>query len=139
MIKLLFQIKDNCLFIQEKKRLKNEQKNLINTNVISENELLFSDEYILQNKTIIQSFIQELVNNYNVNTLIIKELEIAPLILSVLTNISNLTNLILLEESILNYKTYDSIVKTNSIKYVSLYNLPTFLLEMKYYSLVILC
>ena len=130
MIKLLFQIKDNCLFIQEKKRLKNEQKNLINTNVISENELLFSDEYILQNKTIIQSFIQELVNNYNVNTLIIKELEIAPLILSVLTNISNLTNLILLEESILNYKTYDSIVKTNSIKYVSLYNLPTFLLEL---------
>ena len=130
MIKLLFQIKDNCLFIQEKKRLKNDQKNLINTNVISENELLFSDEYISQNKKLIQSFIQELVNNYNVNTLIIKELEIAPLILNVLTNISNLTNLILLEESILNYKTYDSIVKTNSIKYVSLYNLPTFLLEL---------
>ena len=130
MIKLLFQIKNNSLFIQEKKRLKDEQKNLINTNVISENELLFSDEYIIQNKTIIHSFIQELVNSYNVNTLIIKELEVAPLMLSVLKDIPRLTNLILLEESILNYKTYDSIVKTNSIKYVSLYNLPTFLLEL---------
>ena len=49
MIKVLFQIKSNKLIVQEKKRLKQEQKTLINTNVISQNELVFSDEYIIQN------------------------------------------------------------------------------------------
>ncbi len=130
MIKILFQIKDNKLYVQEKKRLKNDQKNLINTNVISQNELIFSDEYILKNKSLLQNFLQELINTYNINTMVIKESEIASLILNVTTNINRLTNLILLEESILSYKIYESIIKTNTIKYVSLYNLPTFLLEL---------
>ena len=130
MIKILFQIKDNMLFVQEKKRLKNEQKALINTNVISQNELLFSDEYIAQNTKLLHSFIQELINTYNINTLIIKESEIAPLVLEITKDIDKLTNLHLLEESILTYKICNSIIKSNNIKYVSLYNLPTFLLEM---------
>ncbi len=130
MIKILFQIKDNRLYIQKRKRLNADQKSLINTNVISENELVFSDEYIKQNVKIIHNFVKELINNYNIDTLIIKELEIAPLILHVSSNITNLKNLYLLEESIINYKVCEKIIKTNSIKYVSLYNIPTFLLEM---------
>ena len=130
MIKILFQIEGNNLFVQEKKRLKSDQKVLINTNVISQNELLFSDEYINQNVELLHGFIQELVNTYHINTLIIKESEIAPLVLKVIKNIFNIKNLYLLEETILSYKICRAIIDTNSISYVSLYNLPTFLLEM---------
>ncbi len=130
MKKILIQIKNNRLCFSLRKRLNTEQKNLINTNVISENELVFSDEYIEANIKIVHNFVKELVNDYNVNTIVIKELEIAPLVLRVSSMIPKLQNLFILEESIVNYKTCERIIKTNTIKYVSLYNIPTFLLEL---------
>ncbi len=130
MNKILFQIKDNKLLVQLKRRLNTEQKNIINTNVISQNELLFSDEYIASNIKIMHNFIKELVNDYNIDTLIIKESSIAPLILEIITNVSKIKSLFLLEETITNYKICEKIIKTNTIKFVSLYNIQTYLLEM---------
>lgn len=130
MIKILLQIKDNKLFFSIKKRLNTEQKNLINTNVISQNELVFSDEYIMQNIKIVHTFLKELINDYKINTLVIKESNIAPLILHICSNIPAINYLYLLEESILNYRICEKIIKSNNIKYVSLYNIPTYLLEM---------
>lgn len=130
MIKILIQIKDNKLFFQIRQRLNTEQKNLINTNIISENELVFSDEYIIQNIKIVHTFLKELIKSNNIDTIVIKESTIAPLILHITTNITNIKSLYLLEESILTYKICEKIIKNNCIKYVSLYNLPTYLLEM---------
>lgn len=130
MNKVLFQIKDNKLLVQIKKRVNQEKKNLMNTNVINQNELLFSDEYIIANKKIMNSFIHELVANYNLDTLIIKESSIALYILDIIANIKNIKNLYLLEETILTYKICEKIINTNTINFVSLYNIPTFLLEM---------
>ena len=130
MIKIIIQIKENKLFFSIKKRLNTDQKNLINTNVISQNELVFSDEYISQNAKIIHNFLKELISDYNIDTLVIKEFEIAPLVLHVSSNISNIKSLYLLQESILNYRICEKIIKTRTIKYVSLYNIPTYLLEM---------
>ena len=130
MMKILIQIKDNKLFFSIRKRLNTEQKSLINTNVISQNELVFSDEYIAQNMKLVHTFIKELINNYNTDTLVIKELEIAPLVIHISSNISLLKNLIIQEESIINYKTCEKIIKSKNIKYVYIYNIPTYLLEM---------
>lgn len=130
MIKILIQIKDNKLFFQVRRRLSTDQKNLINTNIISENELVFSDEYIVQNLKLVHSFLKELINNNNLDTLVIRESKIAPLILHATANISKIKSLYLLEESILSYKICERIIKATNIKYVSLYNLPTYLLEM---------
>ena len=130
MIKLLFQLKSNKLFIEEKKRMKTPEKMLINTNIISRDELIFSDEYIEVNPQLINNFIREIVKSYNINTLIIKELKYTPLILNTLTNIPEIKNLYLLEENIVTYEICEAIINTNSIKNVSLYNIPTFLIEM---------
>lgn len=130
MKKILIQLKDNKLFFQIRRRLNTEQKNLINTNIISENELVFSDEYIIQNMKIVHTFLKELIKNNNLNTLVIKESSIAPLIIHITTNITDIKSLYLLEESILTYKICEKIIKNKCIKYVSLYNIPTYLLEM---------
>ncbi len=130
MIKIIFQIQDNKLFVQKKRKLNTDQKNLINTNVISQNELVFSDEYILTNLKLVQTFLKELIIDAHINTLIIKENSIAPLILQAIKNIDNLNNLYLLEEDILTYSIAKEIINTKCINFVSLYNIPTFLLEM---------
>ncbi len=130
MIKILIQIKDNKLLFSIRRRLNSEQKNLINTNVISQNELVFSDEYIVENIKLVHTFIKELVQDYNLDTLVIRELDIAPLVIHVSSNISSLKTLYLQEESIINYKTVEKIIKSKNIKYVYLYNTPTYLLEL---------
>ncbi len=130
MIKIRLQINNNRLTFSIRKRLNTEQKNLINTNVISQSELVFSDEYIMQNIKLVHNFIKEIVNDYNIDTIIIKESSIAPLALHISSSISQIKYLYLLEESIVNYKICEKIINAKSIKYVSLYNIPTFLLEM---------
>ena len=131
MTKILIQIKNNHLFFSKKSRIRNlELKTLINTNVISQNELLFSDDYIESNLKLVHSFIKEISLNYNINTIIIKESEIVPLILKVISKIDNINSLYLLEETITNYKICNSIIKCGNIKYVNLYNIPTYLLEL---------
>lgn len=130
MIKILVELKDNKLYFQIKKRLNEDQKNLMNTNIISKNSLVFSDEYLLSNLKIVKPFFKELINTSKVDTIIIKESDIAYLVLNILKNIPNINKLFLLEETILTYKLCSSIINTKTINYVSLYNLPSYLLEM---------
>ncbi len=130
MSKILFQIKNNKLLVEERKKVKTQEKMLINTNIISRDELLFSDEYINENKILIHNFIKEIVINYHIDTLIIKEFNIISLVISVIQNIKEIKNLYLLEESLINYNICKAIIDSNNIKYVSLYNIPTFLIEL---------
>ncbi len=130
MSKILFQIKNNKLLVEERKRVKTQEKMLINTNIISRDELLFSEEYINENKILIHNFIKEIVINYHIDTLVIKEFNIIPLVLNITQNIKDIKNLYLLEEGIVNYNICKTIIDSNNIKYVSLYNIPTFLIEL---------
>ena len=95
MKKLLFKIKDSTLIVKEKVKLSTSYKNLLNTNVISSDELMFSDEYLIENAKIVSNFLNELTNNYNINTLVIEKNDYAQLILNLLTNNKNIVNLIL--------------------------------------------
>ena len=67
--KITILIKDNALYFKYRTN-KQVQVNLLNTNVISDNELVFSDEYITLNVKLVHNFIKELVNNYELPLLI---------------------------------------------------------------------
>ena len=110
MSKILFQIKKNKLVVEERKRIRNDEKMLINTNIISRDELLFSEEYINENLNLLKNFINELVLSYQIDTLIIREFKITPLVLKIITNINNLKKLYLLEEGIVNYEICNLII-----------------------------
>ena len=70
MKKILIKIQDNSLVVKERIKLSTEYKSILNTNVISCNELVFSDDYIENNKKIVATFLDELTKNYNVDTII---------------------------------------------------------------------
>lgn len=82
MKKLLFKIKDSALYIKEKVRLSCENKNLLNTNVISSDELIFSLDYLNNNVKITSTFINELTKNYGIDTIIIEKMEFVSTILN---------------------------------------------------------
>ena len=56
-MKIFIELKENKLNFSIRRRLNTEQKNLPNTNVISQNELIFSNDYICSNLKIVSSFL----------------------------------------------------------------------------------
>ena len=137
MKKLLFKIKDNTLIIKEKIKLSTNYKNLLNTNVISSDELIFSDEYLVTNSKIVANFINEIVESYNIDTISIEKNEFVLVILNIIKNNKKVSNLILKDDCPLTFKICEAITKSN-IKNINCYNLQPFMIEYldKYHIMV---
>lgn len=103
--------------------------NLLNTNIISENEVVFSEEYIKNNKTIVSSFLDELITNNKVSKAKFKDQSIAIIILDVLTKNKMLKELYIEDISPLTYDLFLKIKNCKSIKYVNCYCIPKFILD----------
>ena len=128
MKKILIKIKDNSFIVKEKIKLSSEYKNILNTNVISCNELVFSDEYIISNPKIVSNFVQELSKSYNVDTLIIEKNDFTLLFLNIIKNNKNITSIILKDDTPLTFKMCEAIMHSY-IKNVNCYTLQPFMIE----------
>ena len=122
MKKILIKIKDNSLIIKEKIKLSTEYKNILNTNVISCNELVFSDEYILDNPKIVATFLNEITKTYNIDTIIIENNDFTLLLLKVFKNNKQIINLILKDDTPLTFAMCEAIMQSY-IKNVNCYAL----------------
>ena len=129
-MKILVKIKDNKLHFLNKKKLNSEYKNMLNTNVISNDELVFSDEYIYKNTKIIASFFNELIKNYQINTLSFQNMDVSLLILPFANRLHNIDNIIFESDEVLTYKICEIIIKILDVKNVSAYNIPQYMFEL---------
>lgn len=78
--KILINIKDNEISFSYKTSNSSINNDLLNTNIISNNELIFSDAYIQENTKILTSFIKELAIQYDITTASISKMDIAEII-----------------------------------------------------------
>ena len=65
--------KDRISFSYYKKPLSNKKQDLLNTNIISRNELTFTESYIIENSKIVRGFIQGLIEDKDIHILEIKD------------------------------------------------------------------
>ncbi len=128
MVKILVQIKDQSIFFKIKRKLNGSEKNLLNTNIISDNELVFTDEYIMENTSIVSSFIKELTKTNNINEAIIYNNKIILQIIDVIKNINNINTLILKDDVQVTHKMCEQLINSN-IKVLSVYSIPEYLVE----------
>ncbi len=128
MKRILIQIENNNIYFRSKRKLTKNQENIMNTNIISGNELTFSDEYIIENKKIVITFIKELVKDNNIDTAIIYNNSLERDLITILKHIPNIKNLILKDNVPLSFNMCSEIIKSN-IKMVSCFTLQDFLLE----------
>ena len=126
-MKILIKIKNDRLQFINKKKLNTEYKNMLNTNVISNNELVFSDEYILLNQKIVITFLNELINNYSINTLSFQNIEIFSLIYKLIPKIKKINSIYMESDEIMTYKLCEKICKLNNIKYISFAYIPVYM------------
>jgi sortase B len=104
-------------------------KTLMNTNVISNDELIFSDNYLKSNINIMSSFLGELIRVKNISKLVIEEYDIVPIVLDITNSIKYITKLYITPDIAINYKIYEKLLDACYLKYVSCFEIPSFMLE----------
>lgn len=107
-----------------------EKSDLLNTNVIYDNELVFSDEYILENKEIVSLFLLDLYNDYNIRKFRFSCNEIAEIVLDTFKHLPRVDLITLKEDTFLTYSLYEKIVQYNNVKEISCYSIPAFIMEL---------
>lgn len=129
MQKILIEIKNQYLEffnVTSKSYISND---LLNTNIISNNKLLFSKDYILENIKMVSSFIKEITIDKNIETIYLNDLSMISLVCQ-LINKCQIKTLVSLDEKNFTYEAYEAISKVPSIKKVNCYSIPTFMIEL---------
>ena len=129
MKKIVIEISDNALSFKYRTN-KPVPDNLLNTNVISNNELVFSVDYINANGKIVGMFINDLAEDKGINTAVISLNEIAELIIPLLKKVEAIQSVCLNDDATLSYSLCEAIVESRHIKQVSCYAIPTFMIEI---------
>lgn len=129
MKKIAIEIKDDTLFFKYRTN-KPVPVNLLNTNVISDNELVFSDEYIVKNAKIVGLFINDLATDKNIKNITISNNDMALIIIDLLKGVKEVSCLELKEDTTLSYSLYEKISKLSNIKKINCYAIPTYLIEL---------
>lgn len=130
MKKVLISINDKEITFSYKTNNSSINNDLINTNIISNNELIFSDIYIKENFKILTSFIKELSLQYNINKALISKVDLAPLIINLLTKSTNITELTIKEDEPITYEICESLINIKHIKTINCYSLQAFMIEL---------
>lgn len=129
MQKILIEIKNQYLEffnVTSKAYISND---LLNTNIISNNKLLFSKDYILENLKMVSSFIKEITIDKNIETIYLNDLSMISLVCQ-LINKCQIKTIVSLDEKNFTYEAYEAISKVPSIKKVNCYSIPTFMIEL---------
>ncbi len=128
--KILISIHNNSIIFSYKTSNSSISNDLINTNIISNNELIFSDIYINENAKILSSFIKELSLQYKVNKVIVSKMDLAPLVLKLLKKATEITEVEIKEEETLTFAVCELLIELNHIKTLICYNLQPFMIEL---------
>ncbi len=128
MKKIQFLINDNTLTIGYKIE-NNAFKNLNNTNIISKDDLIFDTKYFKNNLKLVAGFLNVMVKNDNITKAIVDQEELIITSLELLNYIPTITDLIIKPDISIDYEMHLAILKNDTLRYINLYAIPTYLLE----------
>ena len=130
MKKILISINNNNIIFSYKTNNSNINNDLINTNIISDNELIFSDIYIKENFKILTSFIKELSIQYKINKVIVSKIDLAPLVINLLVKSTNIESILIKEDETITYAICEALINNKNIKNINCYSLQPFMIEL---------
>ncbi len=128
MKKIAILINNNVLVFKYRTK-KLAEPNLLNTNVISNNELVFSDEYLQNNVKLVSLFIRDLAEERNIDEISVSNNALCTLILDIIKTIPNIKRLTITEDENLAYSLCELLCQTKNIKQLDCYGIPEFMIE----------
>ena len=130
MKKILINIKNNYLIFSFNYISDDEIISIVDTNIISDNKLVFSDEYIKDNSHIVGLFFRDLISDQKIKKVIITNLEIITILKDSLNEISNVNTLYISDENNFTYEAYEIITNCTNFKKISCYSIPTYMIDL---------
>lgn len=104
-------------------------KTLINTNIISNNDLIFSDTYIKNNLEIISVFLKEIIASKKIKKAVVLERDIIILALDIIKPIKQITNFHIVPDISIDYGIFEKLKECNYLKYLNCFEIPKFMIE----------
>ncbi len=128
MKKVLVNIENNSLKISYKNHRK-VREDLINTNIISDNELIFGYDYLENNTKMVSLFLKELCDIKKLTQVIFDNNEIAFFMLPFFKNINNITSIVIKSDENMTYAICERIIESKYVNKINCYNIPEFMIE----------
>ncbi len=128
MKKITVTIQENTILFKYRTN-KPVEVNLMNTNVISNNELVFSDEYLLENSKIVSLFLSDLVIEKNITNIVISNNILADIVLGLISKVKEIDTLTITDNDTLTYSICEKIKNNKNIKKLNCYSIPQFMIE----------
>lgn len=129
MKKILISMENNNLKISYKNH-KKLREDLINTNIISDNELIFGVDYLENNQKIVALFLKELCEMKHLNKVIFDNNELTFFMLPFFKINPNITKIEIKSDETLTYSICEKLMESKYIDSINCYNIPGFLIEM---------
>ena len=129
MKKVLISIDNNNLKLSYKNHRK-MREDLINTNIISDNELIFGIDYLQNNQKIVSLFLKELCEMKHLTNVIFDNNELTFFLLPFFKTINVITSLEIKNDETITYAICEQIIDSKYINKINCYNIPSFMLEM---------
>lgn len=126
MKKIMILVQKDCVLFSKYNRDISEE-NLNNTNVIDVKNLKFTEEYILENMELISTFLNLIFLKFNVNKVIIKNLEIAEIVLQVISKLSIIKEINFTEDKQLTYSISSLLLENKNLEKIICYSIPSML------------
>ncbi len=128
MIKVHIIIKNQQIIFDEYvKDTKNIDIN--NTNMFNNNDVVFDEEYICKNINLVSSFLNIIVTKNKINIANIVNKNVCLISIFILNTLPNINVLNITYNEIVNFETYELLIKNRYLKYLNCYNIPKFMFE----------
>lgn len=127
--KVLINIDENKLTVSFKNHTK-MREDLINTNILSNSELLFGIDYLQNNDKIVALFLKELCDMKKLRGVVFDNNELALLLLPFFKNNPSIKEMEIKSDETLTYAICEKLIESKHIEFISCYNVPGFLIEM---------
>lgn len=113
-----------------RKRLTEEHKTNLNTNLIANDELIFTDEYIKKNNVVISSFLNALIKEYNITSLVFQDMTVASIFTNILPKLKGIKLITFESNDVLTYKICEKLTKCPALEKVVANYIPAYMFEM---------
>lgn len=107
----------------------NAIKNINNTNIITDEDLIFDIRYFKNNMSLVAGFLNVMIKNEHVKNALICNSELIEISMVFLNMLPQIENAVIKPDVIIDYKLHLAILKNDTLKTLNCYSIPPYLLE----------
>ena len=126
MHKILIKVTKNDLCFSTYNK-ETDNANLNNTNIINTKNIIFTDEYIIENMELVSAFLNVVILKNNVTNIVVKDIKLTKLVLHLTNYLPNLTKLHITSDENITSDLAEMIYSSKYLNHLNCFNISNFI------------